>query len=261
MKEGMRLAVKRNNQIAYRKLARKRRRLKILKTFLITIVIIGALALFVYLCQARTINITGNQKYSAEMIKADIFTNKVTENTLYQRLCNLINKEVQLPYLTTYEIKYTGLDEMTVVAYEKEPVAYFATEQGYVLFDKSGIVLSITGELPAGIPLVEGLQFDAVSLFDTLPAKDAGVFGMVKNLVTQIRKNNLNPDRILLNEENQMEMFFGSITVKLGTDDSLENKIARLMAIMPSIEGKSGVLHMEDVDENTDKISFIKTKQ
>ena len=76
-----------------------------------------------------------------------------------------------------------------------------------------------------------------------------------------MEKNQLKPDRILLNDKNEMEVFFGNINVKLGTDESLENKISRFIAIMPSLEGKSGILYMEDVDENTDKISFIKTKQ
>lgn len=248
-------------QIAYRRLARRRRRLKIIKSICFTIVIMGLMALMIYLCQGRTINVSGNANVSSEKIKQDIFTNVVTENTLYQRVMGLLDRRVDLSYLDTYEIKYEGLDKMTVVAYEKNPVAYFVTDQGNVLFDKDGIVLRIQAEIPEGIPCIDGLKSEAITLYEPLSLQDKEVYSMLKNLVVQMEKNSLTPDRILLNDKNEMEIFFGNINVKLGTDSSLENKISRLIAIMPSVEGKSGILYMEDVDENTDKISFIKTKQ
>lgn len=257
----MKLAKREGKQIAYRRLARKRRRLRILRNLFISIVIVGLLALMIYLCQGRSINVSGNQNYSAEMVKKDIFTNVVTENTLYQRIMGLLDKKQELPYLDTYEIKYEGLDKMTVVVYEKPPIAYFVTDGGNVLFDKDGIVLRIQEGVPEGIPCIEGLAAENIKQFEPVSVEDTKVFGMIKNLVVQLEKNSLTPDRILLNDKNEMEVFFGNINVKLGTDESLENKISRLIAIMPSIEGKSGILYMEDVDENTDKISFVKTKQ
>lgn len=261
MKVGDILDRRRNNQIAYRKIARRKRRIKMIRNIIITILVMAALVFFVYLCQANTIEVTGNNNYSADMIKKEIFTNKATENILYQNLMGLINKKVELPYLTTYEIKYPALDAMTVVVYEKEPVAYIETEKGNALFDKQGVVLRIEAEVPTGIPRIEGLKVDEVKEFDTIPAKDVGVFNMIKNLVSQLRKNELNPDKIVLDDASKMDLYFGSIVVKIGTDDSLENKIARYIAIKPSLEGKSGILYLDDVDETTDNISFIKTKQ
>lgn len=255
------MARRESKQIAYKRLARKRRRLKILKNFCISFVLIAALAFLVYLCQGREINVSGNQNYSADMVKKDIFTNIVTENTLYQRIMKLIDKPVELPYLDAYEIKFEGLDKMTVLVYEKPPVAYFVADSGNVLFDKEGIVLRVQAEIPEGIPCIDGLKAENIKQFEPVALEDGKVFSMLKNLVVQLEKNQLKPDRILLNDKNEMEVFFGNINVKLGTDASLENKISRLIAIMPSIEGKSGILYMEDVDENTDKISFIKTKQ
>lgn len=255
------MAQRERKQIRYKRLARKRRRLQILKNFCITVLVIAMLAAFVYLCQGRSINVSGNENYSADMVKKDIFTNTVTKNTLYQRIMGLLKKEVELPYLDTYEIKYEGLDKMTVVVYEKSPVAYFTADAGNVLFDKDGIILRIQAEIPEGIPCIDGIKAEKIKQFEPVSLEEAEVFPMIKNLVSQLKKNSLAPNRILINDKNELEVFFGNINVKLGTDASLENKISRLMAILPSIEGKSGILYMEDVDENTDKVSFIKTKQ
>lgn len=248
------------NQIKYKKLARRRRRLKIIKTGIVTVLVLAAMVLFVYLCQIKTVEIKGNEKYTAEMIHADIIHGRLAGNTLYHRVRDLFKKKENIPYLTTYEMDYTGLNKVTITVYEKQPVAYFESGGEYVLFDSDGLVLQISTAQPTDIALVEGLEAEAAVLFDTLPAKDAGLFKMLKNLVGQLEKNRLSPDRILINDKEEMELFFGEVNVKLGTDNALENKIARLIAMLPTLEGKSGILYMEDVDENTDKISFIKTR-
>lgn len=251
---------RRNGKIVNRRISRRRRRWKIIKKFIIALLLLAALGYFVYLCQSETIEISGNTHYAAEDIKREIFSNEISKNTLYQRLMGLLKKEVELPYLTTYEVKYPSLNKMQVVVYEKEAVAFVEHEDSYVLFDKQGIVLRIETEVPEGIPRIEGLELEEVKVFDKISVTDASVFNMIKNLVAQLRKNSLNPDKIVITEKNHMDMYFGKIIVKMGTDDALENKIDRFMAIYPNIEGKSGILYLDEANETTDKISFIKTK-
>ena len=255
-----RVADRRNNQIAYKKFARKRRKIKLLKVIITIIGLIAAIALFIYLCQAREISVSGNAEYAAEMIKSDIITNTFERNTLYQRIIGILKKRPEISYLDDYEIAYPGINKMVIKVYEKQPVAYLMIDQSCVLFSKDGVVLKISNEPPADIPRIEGLEMDTIILYQALQAKDTGVFTTVKNLVEIIKKNELNPDRILVNEESEIELYFGNVTVMLGTDDSIEDKIAKLIAIMPNLEGRNGILYMQDVDENTDEVSFIKTK-
>jgi len=231
----------------------------LIKNILITILLLAALGLFGFLCQAKTITISGNVNYSSEMIKEEIFDKKIKENTIYQFIMGLLDKKEEIPYIMTYEVKYKALDNMDVQVYEKEPVAYIVNDQGYILFDKDGIVLRIEDAVPEGLPFVTGIEPQSVNLFEAIPVEDGKVFSMLKNLVNHL--DNLHPDRILINDKNEMELYFQNIIVKLGTDEYLENKIDRYIAIMPELEGRSGILYMEDVNENTDKVSFIKTKQ
>lgn len=259
LKEGIRLARNTEKQVKYKKIARQRRRLQLLRSTIISLLIIASVILIVWLCQIRSITIVGNEKYNAEMIEEDIINGKLAKNTIYHRIRDLFGKKEDISYLTSYKIDYRGLDAITISVTEKQPVAYCAKNGVYILFDSEGLVLETSAVAPENISCVEGLEVDNVVLFDTLPAKDDGLYMMLKNLVGQLEKNDLNPNRILINEKEEMELIFNEVHVKLGTDNALENKIARLIAMLPTLEGKSGILYMENVDENTDKISFIKT--
>ena len=51
---------------------------------------------------------------------------------------------------------------------------------------------------------------------------------------------------------------YGNIEVVIGDTSSLTQKLARLEAIMPSLEGMSGTLHLEDWSEESTNIVFDK---
>ena len=44
--------------------------------------------------------------------------------------------------------------------------------------------------------------------------------------------------------------------MRLGADTDLEEKMTRVAAILPELEGMSGVLHLEDFTEDTQNIVF-----
>lgn len=254
------LAKRADRQIAYKKFARKRRRIRLFRCISITLAVLAAAALMIWLCQARKITVSGNTSCPADKIQSDIIRNTAGKNTLYQRVLGLLKKRPKLPYLDDYEIEYGGLNRMNIRVYEKQPVAYVMIEQSCVLFSRDGVVLKITSEPPADLPRIEGLELDTIILYQSLQAKDAGVFKTVKSLVEIIKKNDLKPDRILISQDNAIELYFAGVQVLLGTDKALEDKIAKLIAILPSLEGRNGTLYMQNVDENTDEVSFIKAK-
>lgn len=52
---------------------------------------------------------------------------------------------------------------------------------------------------------------------------------------------------------NSISLIYGDVTVQLGKDENLEEKMNRVLAILPNLTGKKGILHMESVssDMNT----------
>ena len=66
-------------------------------------------------------------------------------------------------------------------------------------------------------------------------------------LSTIFQKNDMIPDHIQFDSSYSISLIYGDITVQLGKDADLEEKMNRVIAILPKIQGKKGILHMESV--------------
>lgn len=49
--------------------------------------------------------------------------------------------------------------------------------------------------------------------------------------------------------------------VKLGKDKYLEDKMSRMVAILPQITGEKGILHMENITESSKTVTFEKEEE
>ena len=105
-------------------------------------------------------------------------------------------------------------------------------------------------------PLIRGLSFDWAQLYEILPVEDASVFNTILGISRMINKYSIAPDAVDFDEELNITLEYGNVTVDLGADKLMEEKLARVAAILPSIEGKSGILHMEDYDGSSENIVF-----
>ena len=105
-------------------------------------------------------------------------------------------------------------------------------------------------------PLITGLSFTHAQLHEILPVSDDSVFYTILGIARMINKYDINPDAVNFDENMQITLTYGNLTVNLGKDELIEEKLTRMAAILPSIEGKSGILHMEDYTSSTQNIVF-----
>ena len=76
-----------------------------------------------------------------------------------------------------------------------------------------------------------------------------------------MQKNDLQPDYIQLEDDSTIDLIYGDITVKLGKDKYLEDKMSRMVAILPQITGEKGILHMENITESSKTVTFEKEEE
>ena len=79
-------------------------------------------------------------------------------------------------------------DKVHVVLYEKSIVAYVIYKENYMYFDKDGIVVETSAEQVSDVPLIDGLKFDSIVLYNPLPIKDESVFNTILDLSQNLRK-------------------------------------------------------------------------
>ena len=140
--------------------------------------------------------------------------------------------------------------------YEKALAGFVEYLGKYMYFDKDGTVIESSDVKTVGVVQITGLSFDYVILGKALPVEDESIFRLILSTSQLLQKYELTADRIHFDASGNMTIYFADVRVSVGTDQGLEEKIMLLQQLLPPLEGKSGVLQMENYSDNSKSISF-----
>lgn len=76
-----------------------------------------------------------------------------------------------------------------------------------------------------------------------------------------LEKTEQKPDRLVFNDMKQLVLYYGDIEVRLGNDENMDEKMNRLSGILPQLEGMAGILHLENITEDTQAVVFDDTQK
>ncbi len=239
-----------------------RRRARRWKGLGITVLVLLALFLVcfgvaVLVFPVKDISFSTSSHYTEEELEKLVFTNRACYNSIYLFWKYNIKKESPaIPFIEKLEVTIESPNKVKVVTYEKGIVGYMVVLDSYVYFDKDGIVVEISGTCIDNVIRVNGVSVDAVSMGKKLPLEDDELFKILLNLTQLLDKQEIHPDAVDFSEKKEITLHFGQVKALLGRDENMDEKIIRLKNILPSLEGKKGTLHMENVDENTKNTTF-----
>lgn len=106
------------------------------------------------------------------------------------------------------------------------------------------------------VPLVQGLEYQSAGLNHKLEVEQSGIFNTIQGIVKIADKYEIMPERIVIREDEMLALQYGGIEVLIGRDEYLEEKVARVAAILPKLEPERGTLHLEDYTKNSRNIIF-----
>ncbi len=203
-----------------------------------------------------TIYVTGNDHYTNDEIISFVTDGPLGNNSLYLSM-KYRNKSVEnIPFIAKMDVHVEDPNTIRIEVYEKALAGYVEYLDKYIYFDKEGVVVEASDQKTAGIPLVTGLSFDHVILYEALPVEDPAIFSSILSITQLVNKYNLSIDRIYFARDNTITLYFKDVRVALGDPDDLEEKVMRLQYILPDLKGKSGVLRMENYTEEKKNVSF-----
>lgn len=203
-----------------------------------------------------TVYVEGNVHYTNEEIMNMVMDGPLSHNSLVLSLKYKNKKVKDIPFVSAMDISVQDPHTVKIDVYEKAVAGYVEYLEKYMYFDKEGIVVEASDEKTPGIPLVTGLSFEHVVLYEPLPVEDPEVFGSILDITQLVNKYNLSIDRIYFAKDNSITLYFDDIRVSLGEDRNLDEKIMKLQYMLPEIEGRSGELRMENYTEETKSVSF-----
>lgn len=235
------------------------------KFILITVVILLlAICFAVYYVitsfKVTSVLVDGNEHYTEEEIEEMVMPTGLLNNSIYLSLLYR-NKEIKdIPFVESMDVEIVSRQEILIHVYEKKLAGCVSYLGNYMYFDRQGIVVESSHELTDGVPQINGLTFDHVVMHEQLPVADKAIFGQILKVTQLLAKYELKADKIYFSTTGETTLIFDKSKVYLGTDEYIDEKVMQLTNILPSLEGKAGILHMENFDDNTTTIHFEQEK-
>lgn len=210
----------------------------------------------ILLFHVQGIEVTGNTYSNKEELLSVLEEDPNTSNALYL-LWKVNSGSYHKPfYLEKVRAKLEAPWKVELAVTERALMGCAASKQGYVFFDEEGYVLKMDYEMIDDIPVIEGIDVSKAELYTKLEGDYEHLFRSVSQLTAQLRKMELNPDRIVW-EDDSLNVYFAKVCVRFGKS-SYEEKVLQYTAIMDKLEGEDGILHLEHYGDTNKSISFEK---
>lgn len=242
----------------YRKRQKKKRKWPII---LLVLFCMAGLALGAgyYILSTYTIKnvyVEGNIHYTQEEIQEIVMDGPLGNNSLYLSL-KYKNKGVEnIPFVDVMDVSILSPDTIKINVYEKALAGYVDYMDSYMYFDKDGYVVESSQIKTDGVPQITGLQFESCTLGRKLPVEKEDIFASIMDLTKLLSKYKLSPDRIYFRDYEEITLYFGEVRVALGIGKNMEEKLMVLPTLLKNLEGKKGVLRMEDYTRDTKTTVF-----
>lgn len=229
----------------------------IIVALLITICFMMVLFTY-YFFKIDNYEISGNKNYTQEEIRDIIFEKGIEQNAIYVYFNEMFGSKKTIPFVETYDIQIEWPNKVTVTIYEKAITAYIEYMGVNMFFDKDGIIVESSTKLPEGIPLVCGLNFEYMQLYQKLAVENENVFNVILTINQCLTKYGVDVDKIQFDKSYDVTLYKDNIKILLGDGTNVGEKIYRLSLVMDKFEGLKGTLYLNDFDENDGDILFKK---
>lgn len=236
----------------------KKNQLKI--TGLIVVLLLAGVIFFFTYYQVDEVQVMGSSHYSEKQIKKMVLRGPMASNSILAPIIYTKKNTKDVPFVEGYTVTRLNRHTICVSVKEKDIVGCIPYLDSYIYFDRNGTFIESATERNEKIPFFDGIKVKHVIYNEELPIKDKMVMNTAVALSTIFQKNDKIPDHIEFSDDGQISLLYGDITVKLGKDEYLEDKMTRMLAILPLISDKKGILHAENVNDNSKMITLEQEK-
>ena len=222
----------------------------------VLLLIAGGVFWFINAFRITSVVVEGNIHYSTDQITEMVMSSDFSDNSVFLSM-QYHNKSItDVPFVERIDVSVVDRQTVKITVYEKALAGYVQYLGSYMYFDKDGIVVESSNVLTPGIPEVSGLKFNHVVLHEALPVENEEIFQEILNITNLLNKHGLSATKIQFDSLYDVSLHFGKVRVIMGEDADMDQIIMHLTGILPHLEGKSGVLHMENFSESNKDITF-----
>lgn len=219
----------------------------------------GIIFFFTYY-RVKQVEVMGSSHYTEAEIKEMILRGPLASNSVLAPILYSTNDAGDIPFVEGFSVTQLNRNTIVISVKEKQPVGCIPYLDSYIYFDRNGIFIESSMERDEKVPYFDGIQVDYVIKDEKLPMGTT-VLNTAVALSMIFEKNDMIPDHIQFDQSYQINLVYGDITVQLGKDEYLEDKMARVIAILPKISGQKGILHLETVTDSVKTVTFEREEE
>lgn len=206
--------------------------------------------------RVTNVEVVGNSHYTEQEIKDMVLKGNVFDNSLLLNI-KYRNKSIEdIPFVEKMDVEVKSNDTIRIMVYEKKLAGCISYLGNYMYFDREGIVVESSPQITEGVPEITGLRFNHVLLYEQLPVERSEIFQEILELTQLLDKYEIIADKIYFDTDNNVTLYFGDARVLIGSKNHIDEKIMQLSVIVPSIQGKAGVLDMREYEMGTTTLTF-----
>ena len=118
------------------------------------------------------------------------------------------------------------------------------------------LALDCSPHTTEGVPVVSGLSFDSVVLYEPLPVSDEKIFELILTIAQLYDKYEMDAQRIQFVSGGNIVVHTGNIRAAMGKGENIDDKVMTLAGIMPNLEGQSGTVKLENYTKDSKNVIF-----
>ena len=232
---------------------------KKITAYIVGLGLLAAAVVFFTYYKVDSVQVRGTTHYSDEEVKKMVLRGPLASNSVLAPMIYSTTDTDDVAFVDAFKVAQINRNTICISVKEKKPVGCIHYLDSYVFFDRNGIFVEGSKTRDESVPYFDGIQVNSVVMDEKLDIKGDSVLNTAVALSTIFQKNEMIPDHIQFDSSYSISLIYGDITVQLGKDEDLEEKMNRVIAILPKLTGKKGILHMESV--STDTNTFEEEKE
>lgn len=229
---------------------------KIIFILLVTVAAICGTILFVYReFEIKEVTVTGSERYTSDEIRSYLIKDWSDKTVFLIYLKDRFSDEEEyIPFIESYEITVTGKNSINVKLYEKIVIGCAEVMGRYMYFDREGIVVESSKEWDGKVPVITGLMYDEIVLYQPLNIQKKELFEKILEISRLIDKYGLEVGVIDFNSLYEITLTISGNEFMLGKRENYDVQVSNIGNILSSIGDEKLRVDMTDFDENNRKL-------
>ena len=163
-------------------------------------------------------------------------------------------KQKEIPFIEKYEIDYIDNHAARIIVHEKRITGCVVVMGRYMFFDKDGIIVETSSIRLDGIPVITGLKFNEIVLYQKLNVQKQKIFDTILELTRLIELNEIRVQEVSFDSNYEVTLYLDNVTVLFGKRTSYDEQMNALGKILESLQGRTGTLDMRNYTKENGEV-------